>query len=962
MDSDSASATSLEIPQYETQFIPQENDDEQLYDAIEILAERGNQYKVRWDGVDPQTGKPWAPSWVGKHDCTDNLIYEWKVKQARKKKRAEKRKSKARSSVSSSRTTRQSDALARASTSRRQTLPNAWASSSRSRLVDHEVTTGGLRPRSKTLNTVQDGNVSDLAEIKPPRKKRRVQVEIVVPPPPVSTNKRTFASTAIPGKKRKREDSGSSEHSEGSPPAVPIFKTGPPRGVRTKKKSSSSAMESGVDASPVTKIGPPRGVRRKAKASSSAAMHSADLVPVADSLEWEEAMNVHVENQNDFDVLDADNARDDYSKNQFVPETQSPRRPSSDRPLSARHISPVIEKPGEEEVIGRKPAKVLRPVPQPSPSVFRPYLQVEEPEPEEPLSSIEQFSSPEKGTQAAVAFVIRKGKERARDKGKGRQVASRRDDEILRVHGQRLADQNAAKARRNALARDDRDDESDDLPASHSVHEGLGGDIGPHEVEENDWLFQLAPDHVPHSTADVLVPNSLESHRTSVDTFAQEMAGAYLDLTGGQGQRRSPTSEPAELSLGPELPSSSKWEAGPLQEARPAKLQLSAKKSTVLLKSVTTSDQSQQTTSTQRADADCQSLEIAVLKGQLKELLLTVEQRATQIGLLQIEVMQRKMETHILQTEKLDLSNACKTLETECEQLKFKMETLQSEKLDLNNTCKTLETKYEKLQQQAIIDLEVAEIKLQEQQTLIETLERGQAGMEDDLSVLEGRLQEQQVLLEELQKGKADAEKDRELFRNLYGKASVHASDVSKERDELQRQLDLTAGQLKDGLPMVKGMFKDHNARLQQEVEKLKALCKVLMDKDERTNDDVRRRAALEPMLREENEKLKKEIEELKVAQENVRAPSHLSEQSEESEKSKEIEELKVAQENVHVPSHLSEQSTGDEAATDIRYVCQYTEVSDVPGATMCNAIFSSPEEVQDHAMCTHYPGLQECL
>ena len=84
-DDDAASESSVEVPEYETQFIPQENDNETLWEVVEILAERGNRYKVLWAGVDPSTDKPWAPSWVAKHDCTDELIKNWKRKQAKKR-------------------------------------------------------------------------------------------------------------------------------------------------------------------------------------------------------------------------------------------------------------------------------------------------------------------------------------------------------------------------------------------------------------------------------------------------------------------------------------------------------------------------------------------------------------------------------------------------------------------------------------------------------------------------------------------------------------------------------------------------------------------------------------------------------------------------------------------------------------------------------------------------------------
>jgi|SRR5882762_816378 hypothetical protein len=66
--------------QDETQFIPQSDDEETLWKVIEITAERPKQYKVKWDGLNPATGRPWAQSWVPKGDCTDDLRRAWKKK------------------------------------------------------------------------------------------------------------------------------------------------------------------------------------------------------------------------------------------------------------------------------------------------------------------------------------------------------------------------------------------------------------------------------------------------------------------------------------------------------------------------------------------------------------------------------------------------------------------------------------------------------------------------------------------------------------------------------------------------------------------------------------------------------------------------------------------------------------------------------------------------------------------
>ena len=70
-----------------TQFIPGDNDEEELWDVIEILEEKGQRYKVKWAGNNPTTGKPWAPSWVGKTDCTNDLIAAWKEKKKKKDRR-----------------------------------------------------------------------------------------------------------------------------------------------------------------------------------------------------------------------------------------------------------------------------------------------------------------------------------------------------------------------------------------------------------------------------------------------------------------------------------------------------------------------------------------------------------------------------------------------------------------------------------------------------------------------------------------------------------------------------------------------------------------------------------------------------------------------------------------------------------------------------------------------------------
>ena len=87
VDGDSPSG---DLSEFETQFVPRSNDDEVLWEVVEIVAERGKKYQVRWAGKDPKTGKPWPLDWVPKRDCTNYLVKEWKKQKAGKRRRSKK--------------------------------------------------------------------------------------------------------------------------------------------------------------------------------------------------------------------------------------------------------------------------------------------------------------------------------------------------------------------------------------------------------------------------------------------------------------------------------------------------------------------------------------------------------------------------------------------------------------------------------------------------------------------------------------------------------------------------------------------------------------------------------------------------------------------------------------------------------------------------------------------------------
>ena len=173
----------------------------------------------------------------------------------------------------------------------------------------------------------------------------------------------------------------------------------------------------------------------------------------------------------------------------------------------------------------------------------------------------------------------------------------------------------------------------------------------------------------------------------------------------------------------------------------------------------------------------------------------------------------------------------------------------------------------------------------------------------------ERRLQEHQDLVSRLQATKQDVEKDRDMFREYYGKASAHVSEMRAKEGALEEELSVAKSQLSEGLALLRGMYEERVKRTQAEVEKWKSLCKILTEKDELTTDDVRRRAAEAPELREEVERLRLEVAELRAAK--------------------------------PVPALSLPQELTPESGEDVVYICQYV---DVPNACVCNATFNSPE------------------
>jgi hypothetical protein len=125
--------------------------------------------------------------------------------------------------------------------------------------------------------------------------------------------------------------------------------------------------------------------------------------------------------------------------------------------------------------------------------------------------------------------------------------------------------------------------------------------------------------------------------------------------------------------------------------------------------------------------------------------------------------------------------------------------------------------------------------------------------------------------LESQKRAKASAEDDRDFFRAQYMQASGYVSSVRQENDELEKRATIAEQQAQDGVRLVRELFAERAKQLEAELKKFRDLSKLLIEKDKRTGDDIRRRAGEEPRLRARCEELEIEVEHLAISNEALR-------------------------------------------------------------------------------------------
>ncbi|KAL4079922.1 hypothetical protein V8B97DRAFT_666036 [Scleroderma yunnanense] len=235
------------LSELETQFVPQENDDELLYEVEEITAERGDKYKVRWAGMNPATGKPWPQDWVSKHDCTDDLVQEWKAKKAKKEVETTKKQGSSSRSSTKSRVSTSTSAQSSTRITRQSVLAGPAPPIPSDEKLSTHVSTPTVkmqwprkrknRSHSPESSSDKGKDVDERRESPRPRKRRKPLVYIAIGTP---TTVQEGPSIKQATKFTKQSDSDLDNHESGSAEefaSIEPVKTGPPRGAKRQGNS-----------------------------------------------------------------------------------------------------------------------------------------------------------------------------------------------------------------------------------------------------------------------------------------------------------------------------------------------------------------------------------------------------------------------------------------------------------------------------------------------------------------------------------------------------------------------------------------------------------------------------------------------------------------------------------------------------------------------------------------------------
>lgn len=137
----------------------------------------------------------------------------------------------------------------------------------------------------------------------------------------------------------------------------------------------------------------------------------------------------------------------------------------------------------------------------------------------------------------------------------------------------------------------------------------------------------------------------------------------------------------------------------------------------------------------------------------------------------------------------------------------------------------------------------------------MEDLQRERAAWDTERGQLVASLQDATA-------ARAEAERDRDFVKKQYDAASAYVMSTRAEAEAASARAGIAERQAKDGVALVRATLEGQLARAQSEAGRWRGMHAILLEKDRRTGDEVRRRAGAEPELRRRVGELEKRCEE----------------------------------------------------------------------------------------------------
>ncbi|KLO18284.1 hypothetical protein SCHPADRAFT_886363 [Schizopora paradoxa] len=223
--------------------------------------------------------------------------------------------------------------------------------------------------------------------------------------------------------------------------------------------------------------------------------------------------------------------------------------------------------------------------------------------------------------------------------------------------------------------------------------------------------------------------------------------------------------------------------------------------------------------------------------------------------------------------------------------------------------------------------------------------------------------------LDLMKMSKQSAIDDAAFIREQYDLASARAMELAEENKDLSSRLSVAESQVTNGLQLVRNSYDARIATLNTELEKSRILQKILVERDRRTDDEIRKTAATVPQLEATIERLTKmnsdrkgEINALVIHRDALLVAGN--ESKDELDKlqeqyaiaradilhlSVEVARFGARERSVRKLIHPSppeyDVDTEVDPAEEEVYLCEWL----IDSETRCGELFSSVQDLQDH-------------